>query len=240
MKSLGITGVHHLNRTTEMNKIMILGLILVIFNLISYRSIAQREIYTHEDFQSFASSHQMIAILPFKANIKLRPKQMQSMSETQLRNLQEQEGLAVQSALHTYYLKRKEQGKAKMSVDVQPPHTTNALLRKANVSQENYYDFTVQELADILGVEAVVHGELNTSSPMSEGASVAMGLAVGYFGATNNGDISIQLSDGKTGTLLWKYDKTLSRSLGSDTQSVINAMMKKASKKWPYDEESLL
>jgi hypothetical protein len=160
---------------------------------------------------------------------------MDKMSEAEFQKLELQEGLAVQSALHTYYLKRKSQGKIRMNIDVQPPHTTNVLLNKANINQDNYNEFTIQEIAEKLGVDGIIHGELNTSSPMSDGASVALGLAVGFYGSTNKGDISIQLSDGTTGTLLWKYDKTLSRSLGSDTQTVINTMMKKASKKFPYE-----
>jgi hypothetical protein len=69
---------------------------------------------------------------------------------------------------------------------------------------------------------------------MSDGASLAMGVLVGFYGATNSGKCNININDGKTGDLLWKYEKTLSRSLGSDTNTIINAMMRKASRKLPY------
>ena len=210
--------------------------LLIVFPL-GKEVVAQREIYAHPEFQNYAQDHRIIAILPFSAKINMRPKQMATMSPESLEKLQTAEGLAVQSALHTYYLKRKEQGKIRMNLEVQPDRTTNSLLKKAGVTENNIDQYTIQELAAILGVQSIVHGNLNTDKPMSDGASVALGLLVGYYGATNNGDITINISDGATGTLLWKYDKTLSRSLGSDTQSVINALMKKASKRWPYAVE---
>ena len=55
-------------------------------------------------------------------------------------------------------------------------------------------------------------------------------------GATNTGSCQINVFDAKTNKLLWRYDKTLGRGLGSDTNSVINAMMRKASKKFPYED----
>ena len=215
-----------------LKKTLLISLLIVLS--LGTEVFAQKEIYVHPNFQNYAQGHEMIAILPFSAKINMRPKQMASMSPESIEKLQIAEGLAVQSALHTYYLKRKEQGKIRMSLEVQPDRTTNSLLKKAGVTESNIDEYTIQELAAILGVQSIVHGSLNTDKPMSDGASVAMGLLVGYYGTTNNGDITINISDGNTGTLLWKYDKTLSRSLGSDTQSIINTLMKKASKKWPY------
>lgn len=212
--------------------------ILLIFLIISFTPekelFAQKEIYLNPEFQNYARDHKTIAILPFSAKINMRPKQMATMSPESLEKLQLAEGLAVQSALHTYYLKRKEQGKIRMNLEVQPDRTTNVLLKKAGVTEDNIDQYTIPELAAILGVQSIVHGSLSTDKPMSDAASVSLGLLVGYYGATNNGDITINISDGSTGTLLWKYDKTLSRSLGSDTQTVINTLMRKASKKWPY------
>lgn len=200
------------------------------------QSLAQKEIYTHPDFDRLAKDHKVIAIIPFKAVVKLRPKQMEQMTEEQFNKLQEDEGLAVQNALHTYFLKRKEQGKTSSEVSLQTMGDTNALLKQAGVTYENYNTYTTMQLCEILGVDAVLNGTLHTSKPMSDGASLAMGLLIGFYGSTNSGNITIHLNDGKTGELLWKYDKTLSRSLGSDTNTVIRTLMRKASKKFPYKD----
>ena len=197
--------------------------------------LAQREIYTHPNFNSLTSDHQKIGILPFMAEVYLRPKHMEKLSPEQLERLERDEGLAVQSALFNYCLKRKGQGKIKDNLEVQPMRTTNALLRKSGINEENIHQYTVQELSEILGVHSLVYGTLSTSKPMSAGSTVTLGVMMGFYGPMNHGNITINLTDGKTGTLLWKYDKTLSRGLGSDTQSVINSLMRKASKKWPYE-----
>lgn len=191
-----------------------------------------REIYVNDNFADLAKDHKLIAILPFKAIVKLRPKQMERMSPEQFERLQKDEGLAVQSAIHSYLLKRKEQNNLPIRfLDVM---TTNALLAKGNVTQQNIDSFTPKELAEILNVDAVITGVLSTDKPMSEGASVALGLLVGFYGPTNSGKCTININDRATGELLWKYEKTLSRSLGSDTNTVINTMMRKASRQLPY------
>ena len=69
---------------------------------------------------------------------------------------------------------------------------------------------------------------------MSEGASAALGALVGFWGATNTGDITITLTNAADGTTLWKYGRDLSGGLGSSVDSLIDYIMKKASKKFPY------
>jgi hypothetical protein len=159
---------------------------------------------------------------------------MAKMTQEQFQQLQKDEGMAVQSAIHSYLLKRKDQHD--LSISFLDISTTNALLAKNNITQENIDTFTPKELAAMLNVDAVISGVLSTDKPMSDGASVALGVLVGFYGATNSGKCTINIHDGKTGELMWKYEKTLSRSLGSDTNTVINTIMRKASRQLPYIE----
>ncbi|HEX8038885.1 MAG TPA: hypothetical protein VF490_07025 [Chryseosolibacter sp.] len=191
-----------------------------------------REIYVNPNFNELAKDHRTVAILPFKTIMKLRPKQMAEMTPEQLAQLQKDEGLAVQSALQTYFLKRQQQHNLKVSF--QDLNTTNALLAKHNLDPSRLDPYTPKELAAMLEVDAVITGILSTEKPMSEGASAALGILVGFYGPTNSGKCTININDGATGELLWKYEKTLSRSLGSDTNTVINTMMRKASRQLPY------
>ena len=209
------------------------GTVVLVFAFVYTCSYAQtREIYVNPQFNELASGHKKLAILPFKTIIKLRPKQMEQMSPEQLAQLQKDEGLAVQSALHTYFLKRQDQHNLKMSF--QDINTTNAQLAKHNIDQQELEKLTPKELADILEVDAIITGILSTDKPMSEGASAALGILVGIYGPTNSGKCTININDAVTGDLLWKYEKTLSRSLGSDPNTVINTMMRKASRQLPY------
>jgi hypothetical protein len=105
---------------------------------------------------------------------------------------------------------------------------------KAGIDPHDLATHTHEELAKILGVDAIMGGSMHTTKPMSEGASVALGMAIGFWGNTNSGNITINLNNGAEGALLWKYDNRLTSSLGSDIEMIMDALMKKASKKFPY------
>jgi hypothetical protein len=192
-----------------------------------------KEIYTNPGFSALSRTEKTLAILPFTASINLRPRQRAKVTEAQLTEMEKQSGLEVQNALQTYFLKRK--AKKSFTVEFQDIQLTNALLKKHGVSTDSLRFLTPQQLAELLGVDGVIGGDLQTDKPMSEGASIALGVLVGFYGATNSGKCVIHIHDGKTGKLMWKYDKTLSRSLGSDINTIITSIMRKAARKFPYD-----
>ena len=204
--------------------------LIAVLLICQFGTCQTKEIYTNSDFANLSKDHKILSVLPFKAIVKLRPKQMQSMSPEEITRLQHDEGMAVQSALESYFLKHQQE----TNISFQPIMTTNALLGRNNINENNIDNYTPQELCDLFEVDGLISGILSTEKPMSEGASLALGLLVGFYGATNSGKCTINTYDGKTGELLWKYEKTLSRSLGSSTSQVVNAMMRKASRKFPY------
>ena len=191
-----------------------------------------KQIYTNPNFSQLTSSNETLAILPFEVAIKLRPKEMGKTTPQQLKDMEAKESTAIQSALHSYFLKHKSKGD--LNINLQDVSRTNALLKQNGIDQENIASYSPDQLADMLGVDGVISGMVETDKPMSDGAAMALGLVVGFYGATNSGQATINIHDGETGELLWKYRKTLSRSMGSNTDMVINALMKKASKKLPY------
>lgn len=142
-------------------------------------------------------------------------------------------GLEIQNALQTDFLKRKV--KKSFTVEFQDIQRTNAVLKKQGITADSLQFLTPEALATMLGVDGVIGGFMQTDKPMSEGASIALGVLGGFYGATNSGKCVILIHDGKTGKLMWKYDKTLSRSLGSDINTVITSIMRKAARKFPYD-----
>ncbi|MDB5241704.1 MAG: hypothetical protein JWP57_2329 [Spirosoma sp.] len=195
-----------------------------------------REIYTNANFRTLAKDHKILAILPFKTTLTLRPKEVEKNGgQAGVAALEKREGLGVQSAVHSYFLKRKESND--LIVDVQDPARTNALLERNAVTYETLSSFTPEELAKILNVDGVVSGTFESTQPMSNEAAVAMTLLVGFSGSTNTGKTTLSINDGKTGELLWKYDKTLSRGFGSNTNTIITTIMRKASRQFPYDKD---
>jgi hypothetical protein len=56
----------------------------------------------------------------------------------------------------------------------------------------------------------------------------------GAWGSTNSVATTINISDGKSGDILWKYDYTAQGSIGSSTTRLVDNLMRNASKKFPY------
>jgi len=211
--------------------------LLAILLAVTTLSTAQtREIYTNANFKTLAKDHKVLAVLPFKTTLQLRPKEVEKNGgPAGVAALEKREGLDVQNAVHSYFLKRKES--RDLIVDVQDVNRTNALLERNAVTYETLASFTPEELAKILGVDGIISGTFESTQPMSNGAAIAMSLAVGFAGPTNTGKTTISINDGKTGELLWKYDKTLSRGFGSNTSTIITTIMRKASRQLPYDKD---
>ena len=211
--------------------------VLAVVVLVTTASFAQtREIYTNANFKTLAKDHKILAILPFKTTLTLRPKEVEKAGgPAGVAALEKREGLGVQSAVHSYFLKRKESND--LIVDVQDPARTNALLERNAVTYETMSGFTAEELAKMLNVDGIVSGTFQSTQPMSNEAAIAMSVLVGFGGSTNTGKTMISINDGKTGELLWKYDKTLSRGFGSNTSTIITTIMRKASRQFPYDKD---
>ncbi|MDT0689114.1 hypothetical protein RM549_04920 [Salegentibacter sp. F188] len=206
------------------------SLIPVLFFFIGLSSIAQTHLYENPNFDQIAKEHKEIAILPFTAKVSLRPKQMKEISVEQLAEMEKSEGTAVQAAMYSWFLKRKTRGK--LFIDVQDPKRTNAILAKNEITDFSVY--TPEELAQLLEVDAVIGGTFETDKPMSDGASIALGVLVGFWGATNSATINMSVNNAVDGELLWNYNKRVVGSLGSSTDGLINTLMRKASRRLAY------
>ncbi len=212
-----------------MNKIIS----LLLFISLSLTAMAQsKAIYENPKFYSLAKNHHKLAVLPFSVQVGLRPKERESMTTEQIAEMERKEGIAAQNALVSWFLKK--QKSKPFDIEFQDVQATNALLMKAGIDINNISGYTPQELAKILEVDAVMGGLIQTTKPISEGAFVAMAVLIGVYGPTNSGNITINLSNAADGSLLWKYDKQLTRSLGSDMNSIMDTLMRKASKAFPY------
>lgn len=211
----------------------------ILISIVAISAHAQsRAIYVNPDFYSLAKDHKKVAVIPFDVQIGLRPKERAAMSDEQFADMQHKEGVAAQNALVSWFLKK--QNSQGYSVQFQDVNTTNALLLKAGMDIHNLTAYTPDEIAKTLGVDAIMGGLIQTTKPISDGASVAMGVLLGYYGSTNTGNITINLKDSEAGDLLWKYDKELSRSLGSNMNQIMDTLMRKASKQFPYSDMEAL
>ena len=69
---------------------------------------------------------------------------------------------------------------------------------------------------------------------MSGGAAVALLFLTGFGGNTNEVTVSMSLKDCSEKSLIWKYDHKYGGGILSSPGSLVEALMKDASKKMPY------
>lgn len=193
---------------------------------------SQKNIYLSNRFDQLSTDHQVLAILPFFTHLDLG----EQLPEQELRRLEQKEGYAVQDALETYFGRGRK--KKKFTVSFQNSEDTNALLAKNDISFENVDRFTIRELAEILKVDGIISGNLDMNILLSDGVPADFSFLDYLLGDADYGRIGIKISDGRTGKLLWKYEQEITRKSGRNTDDLIDKMMKKAARKFPYDKES--
>lgn len=199
--------------------------------MVSILGSAQKTIYENQHFKELSEDHKVLAITPFLALLELED---QNLSKEAINSLENQEGKAVQNALENYFLRRKE--KKKFIVDFQDIKNTNAILAKNGITIDNIDIYTTQELCKILNVDGIISGNLRLNTLISESIPDVSFFSV-ITGESNFGRIAVKISDGDTGKLLWKYEKTITRKSGKNTNSIIEGMMKGAARKFPYDRD---
>ena len=191
----------------------------------------QKGIYESDKFDELSKDHQVLAIIPFFTKLELK----ENNSKEESRRLAEIEGYAVQDALETYFGRGKK--KKKFSVEFQNTDNTNALLAQNSITYDNIDTYTIKELSEILEVDGIISGNLDINILLSKGIPEGFSLIDYFLGDADYGRIGIKISDGKTGKLLWKYENEINKKSGKNTEDLIDKMMKKVTRKFPYDKE---
>ncbi|MBC7950069.1 MAG: hypothetical protein H7Y42_19450 [Chitinophagaceae bacterium] len=190
------------------------------------------KIYKSAEFDNALGKHKTVAILPADVTTQLRPNEAKKLSAEQIADISQKTGYDIQDKMYSWFLRRS--GKFQYTVTFQDVNRTNALLKEAGISYNDLASKDRGEIAKILGVDAVLQNRSRMEKPMSEGAAVAVGVIFGAWGNTNKVETTINIHDGKSANLLWKYDYEASGSVGSSTTKLVDALMRNAAKKFPY------
>ena len=204
------------------------GFILI---LVAMMQSCAPTIFTSPNFAVAKKSHKTVAILPFDVTIAMK-KLPKDVTAEQVKIDEEKTAFTAQGHAYTYLLQ--QMSKNKYTVDFQDVDKTNALLKKSAINYSALQSKTKDEIAKILGVDAVLSGKIIMEKPMSDGAAVAVGILFGAWGNTNKITTALTVHDGSDGKLLWKYDWEASGSVGSSTESLTKSLMNSASRYFPY------
>lgn len=183
-------------------------------------------IYEAPNVAAAVAAHSIIAILPPTVNIQGRKKDDPEM----IRQAAAADAITFQREMYSWMLRRKQQGKIR-GLEIMDPETTIVKLERAGWSPDSR-TMTPGEMAEALGVDAVITSVYNTTKPMSEGAAVALGVLFGVWGTTNQTTVNLTIHDGSQG-MLWNYDWVASGTFSS-SEMLVDQLMRNASRRMPY------
>jgi hypothetical protein len=188
-------------------------------------------IYVAPDFESYRQVHKTMAILPFQ--VVIDPNKLPKDYTLEMAaDAEKAEGYLLQNQLYVRFLQK--QAKNEYTVVFQDVAETVALLSKAGVGYAELSNYSMKELKDILGVDALLSGTVHRSRPMSTTTAVVLGALFGAWGNTNEVVATVSIYDGASAGLLWKYEHKASGSVGSSSEKLAESLMKNISKKFPY------
>ena len=208
--------------------------IFILCMIVSVSAYAQTKLYVHPNADEYVKNTKKIVILPFKVQIKLKPKQLKDVTPKQLEQMNKDEALSIQKAMYSWFLTRKKRGE--LLVEVQNPTETNALLKKNRIDIFSIGDVSAKRLGQILGAEAIVMGTYESSKPMTDAVGVGLTLLTGALFNSNSATMNMDILNAKDNELVVNYLKKVRGGLGMNSDDLINILMRKASRRIPYTE----
>jgi len=208
-------------------------LILISFILTTGIAFSQQPAnYISPKFKSLATTHQELAILPFDFRLELTPNRYELLDINKLKDLELKESKEAQRNIEQYLQKKKV--KKGFKVTFQTVEKTNQLLEENNITHENIAQFTRKQLIDILGVDGIIYGSISATQLISYDRALLYSVFTGYSPNTNYSDMTIKVADASNGEIIWNYATTQGGSLGSSQVSLVENMLKRAARKFPY------
>lgn len=189
---------------------------------------ANKKGITYSKNFGYIALHKKVAIIPFVTDITDNKTKKKKQSKKQ--RIEDESDLSTnaQQGLYNYLMKKQFD----YSVEFQDPKRTNQLLKASGVLKM-LSSTTDDQLAEILGVDAVIRGEF--AQEINKGASTVALLAspIPLKRAKTTGYVTLAIGDGETGDVLWRIDMERKEG-GSDVNDIIDHVMKQVSKLFPY------
>lgn len=203
--------------------------------------------YVSSNFENDTSNHKYIAVVPVK--MIFSGNMPKNMTAEQIAEQELAESQAFQISLHNNILRSTKRGKKPFRVDFKSVDETNALLEKAGISILDSWDKDPKELAEILGVDAVVKATVDKKRYISDLASYGISVGVnvinsipevsplplpGNISKTNDVKASLSLVDKDTGTLLYSDRKLMEINWTRTPAEAVERINRRMTKRFPY------
>lgn len=219
-----------------------------LFGVLVLASACSKSYYLSSDFKKTAQQHQHLAVVP--TEMVLTGVMPENLSKNDLLALEEAESVAFQTSLFNQLLRNPKAKRKNVYVDFMSVDKTNELLAEKGVNIRDSWKKTPQELAQLLGVDAVVRARVEKTRYMSD--LVSMGLNLGKkllnvltgfkSAAFIPGDIDktsdiharCQAVDSEGGNVLWSMTLTAETDWNDPATEVVDGISYKMAKTFPY------
>ncbi len=132
-----------------------------------------KQVFESPKLKEAVKSQKLVAILPFEVKISYR-KQPKNFSAEANKSQELSMSKSIQASMYTFLLRKKSD----YTVDFQDVDKTNIVLKKAGVL-DKLDETTKDELAKILGVDAVIGGKFETEQTKTEAGAIASAVLFG-------------------------------------------------------------
>ena len=206
-----------------------------------------RNYYISDNFDGITTDHRQVAVLPFDmVYTGTIPK---NLTLEDMEKIREVESTAFQISLHGQILASTRRGKKPLRITLQPYQKTNAILREKGIDLINVKEQDPVELAQQLGVDAVVVSTVKKNRIMSDLASFGIdaGLEVlrvltgsypnphpGRFATAKEIDASFTLVDKENSTTLWSTMYMINADWQRAAEDIIAQINRRAARCFPY------
>lgn len=194
---------------------------LLITSFILFLFSCSNRYYTAGNFSEKTEDHKVVAILP--AEVSFTGKLPKNMSPEAIAEAEERESIDFQYALMNSILRHANTRKYITTVNFQDVNTTQKMLEQNNITVRDSWKKDDEELAKLLGVDAVIRMNIRKQRYMSDEASYGVGVAKQVIYNTKIGSkVPVPGSVGKT------FDIYATCNLLSENQTLWNDNYKRS------------
>lgn len=176
--------------------------------------------YQAPAFTTITATHRQVAILPFHVSIDGGGLPRSATAEDHAK-IEREEGLALQTQLYAQLLQRS----GEFSVQFQDVAQTNAQLDRMGLSIQELYIREKDEIARLLGVDAVISAHVY-GFQLDNGGSLT--------GLKNQVSVEIQVHNAENGAILWTFNDQTYGSILSTRRRLSSALVRSVARGFPY------
>ncbi len=199
--------------------------------------------YTASSFEEKTARHKSIAVIP--AQIVMTGTKPKSLTQEDIKNLEESEAKLFQRSLYNNILLKANSGKYSMDVTVQPYENTISMLEAKGISIREAWKSDDESLCKALGVDAIVRMSVQKERYMSDLSSFGIDMGSRILNTvvkptapiptiTKTNDIIASCALVSNGETLWNDNYKRAADWSSPANLIIENITKKFAKHFPY------